>query len=129
MVARDVDASKRVIVVDDLSAACELIALVLQTVGYEVVTASTGAEALELAGTGAYSLAMVDLGLPDCDGRTLIGQMKALDSMAGAKYVVLTGDVEMGAEDIHCAAGFDGCLLKPFTPEELIILVTSFCSA
>lgn len=127
VVARDMDASNRVLVVDDLSAACELIAVVLNMRGYEVVTAGNGAEALELAAAQHYSLAMIDLGLPDADGKAVLKKMRGLDAMAGAKYVVLTGEVSMAAEDRYRAAGFDGCLMKPFTPEELIALVTLLC--
>ena len=60
------------LVVEDDAALQKALALTLRSRGYSVVTASTGAQALERLGLSRLDVVILDLGLPDMDGIRVI---------------------------------------------------------
>ena len=68
-IARDsVVPGTRLLVVEDEPAIQDMLAMSLAFVGYDVVRARSGAEAMAHAGTGPIDLALLDVMLPDTDG-------------------------------------------------------------
>ena len=59
---------KRVLVVDDVTDVTEMIALFLKHAGYEVTTANSAGNALELAGDRCFDLIISDIGMPEMNG-------------------------------------------------------------
>ena len=68
----------RVLVVDDEPQIQRFLTVALTAAGYETLTAETGAQALRLAATAAPDLIVLDLGLPDRDGKEVLREMTAL---------------------------------------------------
>ncbi len=66
-----------ILLVDDDPLLLDAVRFSLERAGYLVHTASTGAEALALAGRQALDLAILDIGLPDTDGLRLCRQLQA----------------------------------------------------
>jgi PAS domain S-box-containing protein len=107
--------SGNILLIEDEDLVLEASRLLLEKMGYRVLTARTGAEALEAAGTfdGELTLAILDIALPDMDGETLYPLLsKARPQM---KVLVCSGySLEGHAENI-LNAGAQGFIRKPFT--------------
>jgi len=93
----------------------------LEPRGYTVDTADTGRRALELARTGAYDLAVVDVRLPDIEGIEVLRRMR--QNSRNMKKIILTGypNLENAIESI--TQGVDAYLLKPIEPAEFLKIV------
>ena len=107
----------RILLVDDEIPIQRTVAPLLRSRGYEVDVASTGAEALKLARSGAPDLIVLDLGLPDLDGAEVCRRVR---TESPVPIVVLSA---RGAEADKVSAldlGADDYVTKPFGPEELL---------
>ncbi len=80
---------KRVLVVDDSEDLRVFMRLLLVEHGYDVVVASTGAQALELLREDAFDLLLLDLVIPDIAGVELIGRIR--ETNAALNIVVVSG--------------------------------------
>src|ERR1041384_5772655 len=80
----------RILVIDDDPAVREMVATSLAQDGVELVAAGTGREGLQLSQSGPYDLVLLDLGLPEMDGFTVLQELKANHLTAGIPVVVLT---------------------------------------
>jgi CheY-like chemotaxis protein len=106
-----------VLLVEDDADSRELMAEVLASAGYEVATAATGAEAVQLLSERRVDVVITDLGLPGMGGLEVARASKAL--APGVPVVVVTGWTER--EDIARARGreVDRVLVKPVDPDSL----------
>ena len=107
---------KLLIVEDDLLLQ-EGLALALANEGYALDCAATAAEADALIQSGEYSLVILDLGLPDKDGATLLSQWRR----RGVENPVLILTARDAIEDRinGLDSGADDYLVKPFALAEL----------
>jgi DNA-binding response OmpR family regulator len=98
------------LIVDDDLDQCDSLADVLNDVGYEVDTASSGKEAVEMASRKAYLLMLLDLRMPGMDGLEAFRRMRLADQHA--RGLLLTGFAT--DEAMHCAAdlGMDAMISK-----------------
>ena len=94
---------------------------ILRTAGFEVIEASDGATAMRLLHERAPDLVLMDVKLPDANGRELAKQIKADPELA--KVVVLqtsASHVDSHHRVASLDAGADGYLVEPMEPEELV---------
>jgi DNA-binding response OmpR family regulator len=84
--------------------------------GHGVETAPTGMEGLHLALEGSPDLVLLDLGLPDVDGATLLKMLRGVSSMP---VVVITAQDDEGQIIRALDAGADDYVVKPFSAEHL----------
>ena len=84
---------------------------------YEVHVASTGTEALEVAGRYPPDLVILDLGLPDLDGVEVI---EGLRGWTKAPIIVLSGRADSVDKVEALDAGADDYVTKPFGIEEVL---------
>jgi DNA-binding response OmpR family regulator len=108
-----------VLVADDDVDIRELVTYRLTRAGYDVISASDGQEALELAVSRAPDLCVLDVMMPKLDGLELTRMLRAQEATARTPVILLTArsqeiDVERGFD-----AGADDYLRKPFSPDEL----------
>jgi CheY-like chemotaxis protein len=106
-----------VILVDDHEDSRTMYALTLASEGYEVVTAGTAEEALDLAQQLRPAVIVADVRLPGTSGLDLTRQLRGDERTRDAAILLLTGD--MRTRELAAAAGFDRVLLKPFPPDLL----------
>ena len=89
----------------------------LRVRNYEVDTAATGAEALEVAGRHPPDLIILDLGLPDLSGLEVI---EGLRGWTSAPIVVLSGRADSADKVEALDVGADDYVTKPFSMDELL---------
>jgi two-component system KDP operon response regulator KdpE len=106
----------RILVVDDEPQIRRFLKTSLTAQDYEVVEAGTGGEALDLVRNAAPDLMILDLGLPDLDGITVIGRLRPASALP---IIVLSSrddeQIKVKALDL----GADDYITKPFGMEEL----------
>ena len=107
----------RVLVVDDEPQILRALSINLKARHYDVVTASTGAQALAVAAAQPPDLVILDLGLPDLDGVEVI---RGLRGWCSAPIVILSGRVDSVDKVNALDAGADDYLTKPFGVDELL---------
>jgi two-component system KDP operon response regulator KdpE len=107
----------RVLVVDDEPQILRALRINLRVRDYEVHVASTGTEALEVAGRHPPDLVILDLGLPDLDGVEVIGGLRGWTK---APIIVLSGRTDSVDKVEALDAGADDYVTKPFGVEELL---------
>ena len=107
----------RVLVVDDEPQILRAMRINLRVRGYEVDTAATGKQALEMAARHPPDLVILDLGLPDLDGVEIIGGLRGWST---APIIVLSGRAESTDKVEALDAGADDYVTKPFGMDELL---------
>ncbi|MEQ9333803.1 response regulator transcription factor [Thalassobaculum sp.] len=112
----------RIILVEDEPDVGRLVSRVLTDAGYRVSVAVSGMDARALADREAPDLAIVDLGLPDCDGLTLVRQLVDRHECG---IIVLSGRGEAFERIVGLEVGADDYMAKPFEPRELLARVRS----
>jgi len=107
----------RILVVDDEIALVELVRGYLQREQYEVLTASDGRTALDLARTVQPDLVVLDVMLPELDGIEVCRQLR---QFSDAYVILLTARAEEIDKILGLTVGADDYLTKPFSPRELV---------
>jgi len=110
-------ASRRVLIVDDNRDAADVLALLLQSEGHEVLTAYGAVEALEQVSAFRTEVVLLDIGLPVMDGYEVARRMRA--AVPGARLIALSGYGQRDDRQRSGAAGFDAHLVKPVAIETL----------
>ena len=106
----------RVLVVDDEPQIQRFLTVALAAAGFQVQTAETGAQALRLAATGAPDLIVLDLGLPDRDGKEVLRDIRQFSTTP----VIVLSARDREAEKIEALdLGADDYVEKPFGIGEL----------
>jgi len=111
-----VNAPMRLLVIDDEPQIRRFLGIGLRAQGYEVVEAATGADGLAALATGGADLVVLDLGLPDRDGREVL---KELRSWSNVPVLVLSVRANEGEKVALLDAGANDYLTKPFGMREL----------
>jgi two-component system alkaline phosphatase synthesis response regulator PhoP len=111
-----------VLVVEDDREIRELVRRYLERAGYGVHTTASGAEAIRSLGAGGVDLVVLDLGLPDVDGLTVLATAR---QEGGVPVVVLTARSSVDERILGLRQGADDYLTKPFSPTELVLRVGS----
>ena len=112
-----------VLVVDDEDSVRELIVEILEAAGFRVSTASDGAEGLERMEADTPELVLSDINMPGMDGYAFYEGVRARPQWAGVPFVFLTGRGEPMEVLTGKELGADDYVIKPFTPEELLVAV------
>ena len=109
--------SARILVVDDEPQILRFLTPALEASGYVVLHAGTGREALHLAANAAPDLVVLDLGLPDIDGKEVLSKLRAFST----KPVIVLSARDREAEKIAALdLGADDYVEKPFAIGELL---------
>ena len=117
----------RVLVVDDDLDAREVVKRLLEERRSVVSTAGSAEEAMRLLREKRFDVLVSDIGMPDEDGLSLLGRVRALGAKAGGDLpaVALTAYARPEDREKAMRAGFQVHLAKPIDPAELFTLVAS----
>ncbi|VBB06380.1 transcriptional regulatory protein c terminal [Lucifera butyrica] len=113
----------KILVVDDEIHIRELIAFNLQKVGYSVIEAGDGNDALRLARTEKPELIVLDLMLPGIDGLDVCRTLKGSRETAAIPVIMVTAKNEEIDKIIGLELGADDYITKPFSPREMVARV------
>jgi DNA-binding response OmpR family regulator len=110
----------RILLVEDEASIAVPFEEALVREGFEPVVATTGAEALRLARDADPDLVLLDLGLPDADGRDVC---RALRRESSVPIVMVTARGTETDRIVGLEIGADDYVVKPFSPKELVARV------
>lgn len=114
-----------VLIVEDDDALRRLLEAALQAPDRELVLASSAAEAARLATERTFALILLDLHLPDGDGRGLLARWRESDRTRDVPVFVLSADLDEQTKAACFAAGADGFFDKPLRPEAIATAVSA----
>lgn len=122
-------AGYRILLAEDDAVNALIARTLLSRLGASVVMAGTGREALLEAGQGGFDAILLDLRMPELDGREAAARIRALPGEPGAvPLVALTANATEADRDSCLAAGMDAFLTKPVDPDELASVLSALCS-
>jgi two-component system KDP operon response regulator KdpE len=107
---------ERILVVDDEPQIQRFLKPALSAAGYDVLEAMTGAEALKAAATTAPDLVILDLGLPDMDGKEVIANLRGWSQVP---IIILSARDRESEKIAALDLGADDYIEKPFGIGEL----------
>lgn len=113
----------RILAVDDSPSMRQMVAFTLRSAGFEVAEAEDGAIALELARKEKFSLAIVDINMPNMDGMALVRALRAEADYKFTPLLMLTTEASPERKQEGKAAGATGWIVKPFNPEQLVATI------
>lgn len=114
---------ERILVVDDEPDIIALVAYHLARAGYRVSTASTGREALAAARDEQPAMVVLDLMLPELSGFQVLERLREEPALADIPVLMLTARREEADRVRGLSLGADDYLVKPFSPQELVLRV------
>ena len=125
-------AEKKILVVDDEPDVRNFLATFIADAGFQVETASDGAEALEKVQADPPDLMTLDMVMPRVSGISLMRRLRGMEQFSQLPVIVITAHAhdEMGSEDIKDFNAFASgmkpryTMEKPVTPQKL---VTAIC--
>ncbi|SHE49101.1 two-component system, OmpR family, KDP operon response regulator KdpE [Kaistia soli DSM 19436] len=106
----------RILVVDDEPQIQRFLRPALAAAGYDVIEAATGAEALKLAATTAPDIVILDLGLPDMDGKDVVAKLRGWSEIP---IIILSARDRESEKIAALDLGADDYIEKPFGIGEL----------
>jgi DNA-binding response OmpR family regulator len=116
--------TKKIVYVEDELEMIDLVKLILNRKGYEVIGAAGGREGLDIIRDVLPDLVLLDLMMPDIEGWEVYQQMRADDATKHIPVIVITAkaqniDKVLG---LHIAKVND-YISKPFSPQDLVTSV------
>ncbi|MCS3845011.1 response regulator transcription factor [Microbacterium sp. AK031] len=108
----------RILAVDDEQMLTDLLAMALRMEGWEVRTASSGIEALQVARDFEPDALLLDIMMPDLDGMSVLRRLRESGNLVPVLF--LTAKDAVGDRIAGLTAGGDDYVTKPFSLEEVI---------
>jgi CheY-like chemotaxis protein len=108
---------RRILIIDDEDDIREVAALSLESVaGWQVSTASSGAEGMRVAAAELPDAILMDVMMPAMDGPTTFREMQKMPNLAGIPVILLTAKVQGVDQRRFAGLGVRAVLFKPFDP-------------
>lgn len=112
---------KTILVVDDDKNICNICSHFLQQAGYKVTTCALASDALNLIQREDFQLALVDVNLPDSNGKELLQKIKTIKPRMEVLVISAHGNIQIAVECMKLGAA--DFIEKPFTKERLLSCV------
>lgn len=114
---------KKILVVDDNETNLDLVSRILKIEGYEVITATSGMDALEQLTSIIPDMIILDHMMPNMDGCELCLNLKTLERASRIPIIMLTASSDLADRHKAQEAGVDAVISKPFDMETLQKLI------
>jgi CheY-like chemotaxis protein len=120
----------KILIVEDDGDTRELLRVLLETQGGEITAASSVVEALDAYDRSRPDVLVADIGMPEYNGYTLIGRVRARDRERGSivPAIALTAYGTAIDRDTVLSAGFQVHIPKPFDPTHLVSVILNLAS-
>lgn len=112
-----------IMIVDDATSIRQMLNMVLKTAGYQVIEATDGLDALRQLNGQVIHLIIADINMPKMDGITLIREVKQRAAYHSVPFLMLTTEGGDQAKEQGRLAGARAWIVKPFRPEQLLLVV------
>jgi two-component system, chemotaxis family, chemotaxis protein CheY len=116
----------RILVVDDVPDACEVLARLLRVCGFDVATALNGADAFVMLDGFAPDVVILDLNMPVMDGYGFLEAVRKLPSWNRVRVIVFTADHHYDAARLNRLGVVKICR-KAYTPFQTLMEQVSSC--
>ncbi len=111
---------KRILLVEDDQAITNLIVILLEREGYEVITSPTAETGIALATARSPDLVLMDIALPGMDGLEATRILKTQEATRAVPVVALTAQARKEDAERAARAGCDGFIPKPLSTKEFL---------
>ncbi len=111
------------LVVDDAADVTDMLSVLLEHAGWEVVTAASATAALAAARQEQFDIIISDIGMPVMNGYDLARTLRSEPGYETVPMVAVTGYSMYDDRERSLAAGFDAHLTKPVEPHVLLDLI------
>jgi len=115
---------KIIMIVDDSASIRQVVNLTLRKVGYDVIEAVDGQDALRKLASVKVNLLICDVNMPNMDGITLLRSLKELPDYKYVPVIMLTTESQEAKKQEGRAAGARAWVVKPFKPEQMLEAVS-----
>jgi DNA-binding response OmpR family regulator len=112
---------KRILVVDDEPGILRIVEIQLRLNGYEALTTTSGAEAIEIVRQKKPDLVLLDILMPDITGLDVLDSVRTF-----SKVPVIIFSADQNVVDTAVKLGANGTIPKPFNPDQLIKKIKIF---
>lgn len=122
----------KILLVDDEPDVLDYLTAVFEDDGYEVISATNGKEAFELARKVKPSLISLDITMPDQTGTRTFINLKKDPDLRNIPVIVITATVDSESGFSNLLDGFqrpEGFVIKPVNPKELLGIVRTILGA
>jgi two-component system, cell cycle response regulator DivK len=115
-----------IVLAEDNEDALRVYGLILRHFGYRVDEATNGVDAVALVRVVHPSLVLMDIGLPLMDGFQASRMLKADPETSGIPLIAFSARIDSTADLVRGTPTFDGFILKPVSPHELVRRVNAY---
>jgi two-component system CheB/CheR fusion protein len=116
-------AKRWALVVDDVPDMTEMLSVLLEHAGYDVSTASSARDAIELARDHHFDVVISDIGMPEMNGYELARALRTIPAYENVPLVALTGYSMFDDRNRSLLAGFNEHVTKPINPRAFVELL------
>jgi two-component system chemotaxis response regulator CheY len=108
-------------VIDDSRAMRTIVGRILKEIGFEIVEAANGREALKLLEKiDLPTIAMVDWNMPEMNGLQFVSEVRSRPKYNGMRIIMVTTETDIKRMSEAMVQGVDEYVMKPFTKEIII---------
>lgn len=111
---------KTVMIVDDSASIRQVVNLTLRKVGYNVIEATDGEDALRKLVGAKVNLVVCDVNMPNMDGITFLKSLKSSVAHRFTPVIMLTTESQEAKKQDARQAGARAWVVKPFKPEQML---------
>lgn len=115
----------RALVVDDIASNRMVAKAMLEKLGWSVLTATGGKEALDTLGTTPCDLVLLDISMPSMSGMEVCQRIRSNSAFADLPVIAYTAHAQPEDRRNFIASGFNEVLLKPVNRETLASVVAA----
>jgi two-component system alkaline phosphatase synthesis response regulator PhoP len=115
--------NKKILVIEDDSAALRLIGYTLEQEGYRVLSAENGLEGFKKAQDECPDLIILDIMLPGLDGYDVCRRLRQIPETAVLPILMMSAKARQEDKDVGLHVGADDYLAKPVDPLEILAKV------
>jgi CheY-like chemotaxis protein len=112
--------TKKVLVVDDDLLMHRLFQHHLEKAGYQMISATNGREALDIAAREVPDLIVLDVMMPEIDGLAALRALKKGDATKDIPVIIITANIHYLTRKESESCGANIFLTKPFSPTQLL---------
>lgn len=119
----------QIVIIEDNAQSARLVSKLLRNAGHQVTVAEDGEMGLIAVFENIPDLVLVDLGLPDIDGQTVIALMRQESSLNQSQFIAFTAWPPETARNMAKAYGCDGVITKPINTRTFVHEVETYLQA